>query len=126
MAFKQLHSTCVYVSDPGKAKDFYVDKLGFELRGDWPLDAEGKLRWIEVVPPGAETAILLVHGFGDWSPERVGVGTGIVLTPDDPQRTYEELSARGVEFIEPPTSQGWGIQSQFKDQDGNVFVVVGH
>lgn len=39
--------------------------------------------------------------------------------------TYEELSSCGVEFTEEPTMQPWGMmQAQFKDQDGNGFVLV--
>jgi catechol 2,3-dioxygenase-like lactoylglutathione lyase family enzyme len=113
----------VFVSDEDKALDFYVNKLGFEKRADEPM-GDG-LRWIEVAPPGATTCIVLTRGYGDWSQEKVGQFAGIVFEPDDINATYQELSARGVEFTEPPTAQPWGgVQALFKDQDGNTFVLV--
>ena len=39
------------------------------------------------------------------------------------QRTYDELSAHGVEFTTPPTKQPWGTYTAFKDPDGNQFVM---
>ena len=42
---------------------------------------------------------------------------------DDVQRTYDELSARGVEFKGPPTRQSWGTFVIMLDPDGNQFVV---
>jgi uncharacterized glyoxalase superfamily protein PhnB len=38
--------------------------------------------------------------------------------------TGEELSARGVEFVEPPAAQEWGgVMGTFKDPDGNLLVI---
>jgi predicted enzyme related to lactoylglutathione lyase len=112
----------VYVSDEDRALDFYVNKLGFEKRADEPM-GDG-LRWIEVAPPGAATRIVLTRGYGDWSPEKVGQFANIVFAPDDIDATYQELSARGVTFTEPPTRHPWGSEAQFVDQDGNGFVLV--
>lgn len=114
--------TAVYVSDEEQALDFYVNKLGFEKRADEAM-GDG-LRWIEVAPPGATTRLVLTRGFGDWSADKVGKFAGIVFAPDDIDATYQELTARGVEFTEPPTRQPWGVQAQFVDQDGNGFVLV--
>ena len=115
--------TGVYVSDEEKALDFYVNKLGFEKRADEPM-GDG-LRWIEVAPPGATTRLVLTRGDGDGSTEKVRKLAGIVFEPDDIDATFRELSARGVEFTEPPTDQPWGgRQALFKDQDGNTFVLV--
>ena len=41
------------------------------------------------------------------------------LTPDI-QKTYEELAAKGVEFVKPPTQQAWGSYALFKDSEGNI------
>jgi uncharacterized glyoxalase superfamily protein PhnB len=38
-------------------------------------------------------------------------------------KTYETLSARGVEFDGPPQKQPWGTFLKFKDPDGNQFVL---
>jgi lactoylglutathione lyase len=117
---KHVSLTTVYVSDQDKALDFYTNKLGFEVRAD---DTMGDMRWIQVAPKGAVTTIVLAHGFGGWSEEKVGQFTGLGLEADDLDATYRELSSRGVEFTEKPNQQPWGMQSQFVDQDGNGYVL---
>jgi uncharacterized glyoxalase superfamily protein PhnB len=80
--------------------DFYTKTLGFKIMTDQPFD--GKQRWIE----------LGVNG-----------GDPVVFVSDDVEKTYNELSARGVEFQQPPVKASWGTSSVFKDQDGNLFAL---
>ncbi len=42
---------------------------------------------------------------------------------DDIDATYNELSARGVEFEGKPEKQPWGTYAMFKDSEGNRFVL---
>jgi lactoylglutathione lyase len=111
----------VCVRDQAKARAFYTEKLGFEVRRDDPMGPNA--RWLEVAPKGADTTIVLFTPSGLES--RIGTFANVVLECDDADRTYQELSARGVEFKEKPTKQPWGtIQALFTDQDGNTFVLV--
>ena len=41
----------------------------------------------------------------------------------DVERTYEQLSAKGVTFRGPPEKQPWGTFAIFEDPDGNSFVL---
>jgi uncharacterized glyoxalase superfamily protein PhnB len=45
----------------------------------------------------------------------------------DPERArafYQELSAKGVEFIRPPEDRSWGLRcAHFKDPDGHVWEI---
>ena len=127
MAITNISITSVYVSDQDKAVDFYVNKLGFEKLQDQKFGYEtgSDVRWVEVAPPGAETRIVLVKGFADWSEDKLGKNTGLAFNTTDTYATCEQLKARGVEFVEEPNSQPWGIQAQIKDQDGNTLVLVG-
>ncbi len=111
----------VPVRDQEAALAFYTDKLGFTVRLDAAF-GEG-MRWIEVAPPNAQTAIVLERaGEGE---SRLGRFTGIIWAADDIHATYTELQGRGVQFSEVPTMQPWGMwQAQFADQDGNGYVLV--
>ncbi|MDG6998739.1 MAG: VOC family protein, partial [Nitrososphaerota archaeon] len=40
---------------------------------------------------------------------------------DDIQKTYAELSGKGVKLTVKPRDDGWGLYAMFKDPDGNVF-----
>jgi lactoylglutathione lyase len=127
MAITNISIATVYVSDQDKAVDFYVNKLGFDKARDehFGYGDDPNLRWIEVVPPGAETRIVLAKGFGGWSEDKLGQSTGLAFNTTDTYATCEQLKARGVEFTEDPNPQPWGIQAQIKDQDGNGIVLVG-
>jgi len=111
----------VYVSDQQRALDFYVEKLGFELRADQPNGPDA--RWIEVAPAGAETVLILYTPPG--LNERIGTWSPIVFDCDDMDATYAQLRDNGVEFSQPPAVQPWGMKmALFKDIDGNEFVLV--
>src|SRR5262245_59463621 len=52
--------------------------------------------------------------------EKGVMGAG-VWEADDCRATYEELKAKGVEFVSPPQEQFYGIEAIFKDGCGNWF-----
>ena len=95
MGITRLYTADIYVHDLDKAVDFYVNKLGFEKRADEPVDEEGH-RWVEVAPNGSETALVLSHGFGSWSPEKVGGWCRLIFRVEDMAGTVEALKAEGV------------------------------
>ncbi|MGH9826777.1 MAG: VOC family protein, partial [Blastocatellia bacterium] len=117
MITKMSHVT-IYVQDQEKALEFYRDKLGFKVHTDATMD--GGFRWITVCPPDQpDLEIALMEpkpGFG-LSEEaatqlkemiKTGVlGAGVFDTPNC-QATYEELKAKGVEFLAPPEDKFYG------------------
>jgi predicted enzyme related to lactoylglutathione lyase len=48
-----------------------------------------------------------------------GFAGTIFLTTDDVRADYEELKGRGVEFVDEPQEQPYGIDSSFRDPSGN-------
>jgi predicted enzyme related to lactoylglutathione lyase len=115
----QVLSMSVPVSDQEKAKEFYVDTLGFDLQVDnsW---REG-MRWIEVAPEGSATSLMLVSWSDPLLPSMYRV---VVVTTDDIQALHEELVAKGVSFDLPPTKLSYGTQAMFRDPDGNALVLL--
>ena len=78
MAITHVKLLSVPVTDQDRAKDFYVDTLGFELIADNPM-GPGQ-RWVQVGPKGAATSITLVTWFESMP---AGSLTGLVLETDD-------------------------------------------
>lgn len=121
-----IHS--VYVLDQQTALDFYVGTLGFEVTADVDM---GFMRWLTVAPAAQpDRQILLEVPAPPMMPEATAttvrelltqgaLGTAAILTTDDCQATYEELSAKGVEFTEKPTTQPYGIDCALRDPFGN-------
>jgi hypothetical protein len=82
----------VPVADQDRTLEFYLGKLGFEKRGDFPC-GEGS-RWVEVAPPGSAIAIALVPPGEGGTPG--GDKTYCALSTDDIEAD-ETLRARGVD-----------------------------
>jgi catechol 2,3-dioxygenase-like lactoylglutathione lyase family enzyme len=117
MAIKDVIVVSVPVSDQDRAKEFYVDKLGFELRQDQSMPG---LRWVMVGPKGGGTSLTLVTWFESMPP---GSLQGLVLTCDDLQAEYESLVAKGVRFDGPPQRRPWATEAVVHDPDGNSLVL---
>jgi predicted enzyme related to lactoylglutathione lyase len=116
---RKMKFTSIPVRDQDRALNFYVNTLGFTLLTDQPM-GPGQ-RWIEVRLPKGETGLALFTppGYED----RIGTFTGISLECDDVQKTYEELTAKGVEFAKPPKVESWGVSAVMKDSEGNQLVL---
>jgi predicted enzyme related to lactoylglutathione lyase len=121
----------VWVHDQDEALNFYTQKLGMEVRADVSFAELGSFRWLTVGPPGQpDVAIVLMPIPGPpvmdaETAEQVrtvmakGFAGTVFLTTDDCQAAYEELTSRGVEFIEAPEERPYGIDSGFRDPSGN-------
>src|SRR5258708_15029465 len=90
------------VSDQDRAKDFYVNTLGFELIADNPM-GPGQ-RWVQVRPKGAATSLTLVTWF-DKMP--AGSVSGLVLETDDIDGDIARLRTAGV-ALTGPEDEDWG------------------
>jgi predicted enzyme related to lactoylglutathione lyase len=117
---KAVKFVSIPVKDQNRALDFYTASLGFAILTDQPM-GPGQQRWIELKVPGAETRVVLFTP--DGHEDRIGTFQGVTFMADDVAKTHAELSARGVEFAQPPTTQPWGTFAVFKDIDGNQFVL---
>ena len=115
---KGVKFVSVPTRDQHRALAFYTEVLGFRVVTDQPF---GEQRWIELRVPGAETGVVLFTPQGHE--ERIGGFMNLAFVADDVRKTYEELSARGVEFVQPPKTEHWGTSAVFKDPDGNTFVL---
>ena len=114
-----VQAVSVPVTDQERARRFYVDVLGLELRTDAEFGAGD--RWVEVAPAGARTSLSLVTWFESMPP---GSLQGLVLGAPDIHRAYDELSRRGVRFTSLVREELWGTFAVFEDDDANGIVLV--
>jgi predicted enzyme related to lactoylglutathione lyase len=96
---------------------FYTEKLGFKVVTDQPHDE--KQRWIELRIGGSDTRFVLFT----MDENRIGSLFNGALACDNVEKTYQELSARGVKFTGPPQQMEWGSFAMFEDIDGNKFML---
>jgi predicted enzyme related to lactoylglutathione lyase len=121
----------LWVHDQDEALAFYTQKLGMEVRTDVTLSEMDNFRWLTVGPaeqPDVAIVLMAIPGppvFDPQTDEQVralmakGAAGTIFLTTDDCQAAYEELSGRGVEFVDQPEERPYGIDSSFRDPSGN-------
>jgi catechol 2,3-dioxygenase-like lactoylglutathione lyase family enzyme len=72
--------------------------------------------------PNAETTILLTDGSSKQASDK----PSLVLVVDDVADTYGELRAKGLTFVQEPTSAPWSNGRTFsllRDPDGNVVLI---
>jgi catechol 2,3-dioxygenase-like lactoylglutathione lyase family enzyme len=107
------------VRDQDAALKFYTEALGFKVTTDQPFT--DKQRWIELMIPGADSGLSLFTPPGHEG--RIGDFQPIAFWSDDVFATAKTLKERGVEFVQEPRNEHWGVSSIFKDPDGNKFVL---
>ncbi len=125
----RLELVVVPVADQDRAKEFYVDRMGFDLLVDH--QAGPSFRVVQATPPGSACSIALMH-----NPESAGTVQGLHLVVPDITAARAELVARGVEpagiihFVDGvptdgPDPEGRDYNSFFElhDPDGNGWLV---
>ena len=127
----KINCSQLWVHDQDEALDFWTDKVGLEIRSDVTVAEMGDFRWLTVGPagqPDVSIVLMAIPGpplMDDATTAQVrelmgkGFAGTVFLGTDDCQASYEELSARGVEFIDPPMQMPYGIDSSFRDPSGN-------
>jgi catechol 2,3-dioxygenase-like lactoylglutathione lyase family enzyme len=133
MPLKNISISHVWVLDQDQALDFYVNKLGLEVRADQNL---GFMRWLTVGVPGDKGRDILLelpappsvdHQAADQIRELVtkgATGFAVGFTTDNVQKTYEDLVAKGVEFTQEPVERDYGIDVGLRDPFGNHIRIV--
>lgn len=118
MPMRNVQLFSVPVSDPERAKAFYVETLGWELVRDEPMGPDQ--RWLEVKPRGSQTSITLVTWFESMQP---GSMRGVVIETDDLEGDRDTLRDRGVKIGLQVEEAPWGRWVTFEDPDGNSYVL---
>jgi uncharacterized glyoxalase superfamily protein PhnB len=129
----KIASAQLWVHDQDVALEFYTRKLGMEVRADVTVPELGNFRWLTVGPAGQDDvsiALMAIPGqpvMDDDTRKQVGeimakgFAGSIFLNTDDVHSAYEDLTGRGVEFVEKPHEAPYGIDSSFRDPSGNHF-----
>jgi catechol 2,3-dioxygenase-like lactoylglutathione lyase family enzyme len=113
----RLELVSVPVSDVDRAKDFYVEKAGFNADHDHTVSED--LRFVQLTPPGSACSIAIGKGTTDAEPGSV---KGLQLVVEDADAARDDLASRGVE-VSDVQDFPWGRFVFFSDPDGNGWAV---
>jgi predicted enzyme related to lactoylglutathione lyase len=111
------------VDDQERAREFWHERVGFEVTTDEPYDGG---RWLELTPPDRSVILVLSRR----SPDEPGPGASdtrpsspVFFTCEDIHETYRELCDRGVKFITSPTEMPFGWWSMFENNEGTRYAL---
>ena len=105
------------VSDVDRARDFYVNKIGFHLDHDHTVSDE--VRFVQLTPAGSACSIAFGKGLTDAVP---GTVKGLQAVVDDADKVRAELVERGADVSEVEDA-AWGRFVYFDDPDGNHWAL---
>jgi catechol 2,3-dioxygenase-like lactoylglutathione lyase family enzyme len=108
----------VPVTDVDRAKEFYVEKLGFNADHDHRVSDE--LRFVQLTPPGS--ACSNAFGTGIGGSMQPGQQDSIQVVIDDADAVLADLRAKGVD-AEGVDEQAWGRFVTVTDPDGNRWTL---
>jgi catechol 2,3-dioxygenase-like lactoylglutathione lyase family enzyme len=130
MDFK-LELVLIPVTDVDRAKEFYVERCGFDLDVDHRPNEE--FRVVQITPPGSACSLAIGTGITDAEP---GSYRGTHLVVADIEAARAELVGRGVEVSEirhmgpggwkpgpDPERRDYNSFADFGDPDGNTWVL---
>jgi predicted enzyme related to lactoylglutathione lyase len=113
----KLELVQVPVSDVDRAKEFYVDRAGFNADHDHVVSDE--LRFVQLTPPGSAASIAIGKGLSGMAPGSV---EGLQLVVSDIEAARDALAGGGVDVSEIQDFP-WGRFVFFADPDGNRWAV---
>src|SRR5262249_29478891 len=124
----KLEVVVLPVSDVDRAKQFYSEKVGFNV--DVDHRASETSRVVQLTPPGSACSVTIGVGLTDMPPGSV---KGLQLVVSDIAAARAELATRGVDvstiqhFEEGVQKEGpggdWNSFIFFSDPDGNGWAV---
>ncbi len=118
----RLDKVTVYVKSQEEAKKFWIDKVGFVLSFERQMGPY--MKWVEVSPNGQNMTSLVLYSkeaMLQQNPSAVA-HPSVIFATDDVEATWQDFKAKGVEVSEIQ-SLGYGKMFNFKDNDGNPYLV---
>jgi uncharacterized glyoxalase superfamily protein PhnB len=111
------------VNDMDKAKEFYVDKLGFTVTNDYRQD--DKNWWVSLKLPGGGTSFTISTVHGNMKPGSMQ----LYVSSPDIQAAYKQLTEKDAQSTSEIKDDLYGPGSgvkwfSIKDPDGNIWMIA--
>lgn len=113
----KLELVAIPVTDVDRAKEFYVERAGFNADHDHAVGDD--IRFVQLTPPGSACSIAIGKGVTEAA---AGSVQGMQLVVSDIEQAHAELAGRGVE-VSDIQDFPWGSFVFFADPDGNRWAV---
>ena len=121
----KIEAMVLFVQDLARCTTFYRDTFNLPYQGSDAQSASFLLEeglYLILLSPEGATDLLGTQGN---SLKIEGGPRGLLAASvADVDTAYEELKAKGVTFVRPPTDQPWGLRTaHFADPEGNLWEI---
>jgi predicted enzyme related to lactoylglutathione lyase len=119
----KIEKITLYVNSQDEAKAFWTEKMGFDVTFEQQMGPG--MTWIEVSPKNAQTALVLYPKqlMQQQNPDMVA-HPSVIFSSENIEGFHSQISANGV-GVSPMQAMPWGKMFNFKDPDGNQYMVRG-
>src|SRR5690606_21181945 len=117
----KLEVVMLPVADVDRARDFYAERVGFNL--DHDVQPGNGMRVVQLTPPGSGCSIVMGTGMVQLDEMAPGSIRGLHLVVPDVRALREALIGRGVEVSEVVEFDRGIKVATFSDPDGNSWVL---
>ena len=114
----KLELVAIPVTDVDRARDFYKDKVGFNLDHDHTVNE--KLRFVQMTPLGSACSICFGIGISDDM--KPGCIKGLQMVVKDVRQLMMNLKSAEWKLL-TSTHKFGGNSVRFNDPDGNVWAL---
>src|SRR5436305_782815 len=122
--FHRVMATVLFVRDLARCMTFYRDTLGLQVQENTPDSVSFHMENVYFLLLEVSAA---AHMISEEVLElKIEGGPRVLLAAgvEDVDAAYEELKAKGVTFLRPPTNQPWGLRTAyFADPEGNLWEI---
>ena len=121
---RRIDATVIFVRDLARCMTFYRDTLGLHVAtsdaNSVAFRLENQYVLLLALPAAADLIRAEVTTLSSEGGPRVLLAAGV----EDVDATYQELVAKGVTFLRPPTNQPWGLRTaHFADPEGHLWEI---
>ncbi len=122
---RKIEAIVLFVQDLAGCTAFYRDTFKLQYQGSDADSASfllGNGLYLILLSPKGSADLL---GTQENSLKIGGGSRGLLAASvEDVDVAYEELKAKGVMFVRPPTDQSWGLRTaHFADPEGNLWEI---
>lgn len=122
MLVNKIAKVTIFVNNQEEAKKFWTEKAEFVVAFEQPAGPE--MTWLEVAPSkeSETTFVLYDRKVFESQTGKPTYNPNIIMSTNDIEKAYNTMKQNGVQ-VEELISMPYGKMFNFKDQDGNQYLL---
>lgn len=123
----QISLITILTTDVPKMTEFYSDVLGFKIKSESPNYVEFENEGVRFAVCTRQIMADITGGYSSFKEESKGQSFELAFpcaSPEDVNKTYDELIRKGAVGVKEPSAMPWGQTTAFiADPEGNIHEI---